>query len=332
MAWKGLDVAFVRPAQDEADVRMGDEPTRTVQHEGEAGFSHFDGRYYVPNQFEVDLGDYGCRRRPVAGNRNHQVWLGASVIAHVAKPDPGRAGANYRGIGGSVSAAVYSIEADTRDIKAFSPPMVEECETHDGRGLAKQAHCVSPPPLVGILSPGKLDQPAKLVRDAVDEAMDLGCGGRRLNAEQLIKSRTLVAIAEPGFDDTADRERNRHGHKKHEQVLLEKAAKMLPDYHASAPQSDSDTTTREQIQVGKPLKPSIFPPHHSIGLQSGLFGQRTLTQRYAVRSENGPKANIGRRLNQVLMYAAKMDHRPIVSRAGRRCAAGYFLCSDRPPD
>ena len=48
---------FFRPAQDEADIRMGDEPTQTVQYEGEAGFSDFDGRYYVPNQFEVDFGD-----------------------------------------------------------------------------------------------------------------------------------------------------------------------------------------------------------------------------------------------------------------------------------
>ena len=181
-------------------------------------------------------------RRPVAGNRNHQVWFGPSVIAHVAKPDPRRAGADNGGIGGSVSAAVYPIEADARDIKAFSSLMVEECETHDGRGLAKQAQCVSPPPLVGLVSPGKLDQPAKLVGDAVDEAIDLGCGGRRLNAEQLIESRTLIAIAEPGFDDAVDRKRNRHGQKKHEQVLLEKAAKTLPDRHASAPQSDSDRT------------------------------------------------------------------------------------------
>jgi hypothetical protein len=36
-----------------------------------------------------------------------------------------------------------------------------------------------------------------------------------------------------------DRERNRHSHKKHEQVFLEKAAKTLPVHHARAPQSDS---------------------------------------------------------------------------------------------
>ena len=47
MAWKGLDVVSSAPRRTRLDVRMGDEPTRTVQHEGEADFSHFDGRYYV---------------------------------------------------------------------------------------------------------------------------------------------------------------------------------------------------------------------------------------------------------------------------------------------
>jgi hypothetical protein len=203
--------------------------------------------------------------------------------------------------------------------------MVEECETHDGRGLAKQAHCVSPPLFVGILSPGKLDQPAKLVREAVNEALDPGCGGRRLNAEQLVKPRTVIAIAEPGFDDTIDRKWNRHGHKKHEQVLLEKAAKTLPDHHASAPQSDSDTTDW-RTNSGREAAQAVHLPAASLGWSPvGLPGQRTLTQRDALRSEIGPKANIGRRLNQLPMYAAETDQRPIVSRAGRRCAAGYFL-------
>jgi hypothetical protein len=120
--------------------------------------------------------------------------------------------------------------------------VVEQSETHDGRGLTKQAQCVSPPSLIGIVSPGKLDQPAKLVRKAFDEAMDLGGGGRCLNAKQLIQSRTLVPIAEPRFDDSVDRERKRHGYEEHEQVLLEKTAKTLPDHHAHAPQSDAGGT------------------------------------------------------------------------------------------
>ena len=52
-----------------------------------------------------------------------------------------------------------------------------------------------------------------------------------MNAEQLIESCTLVAISEPSLDGAVDRERNCHGHKKYEHVLLEKAAKTLPDHY-----------------------------------------------------------------------------------------------------
>jgi hypothetical protein len=52
-----------------------------------------------------------------------------------------------------------------------------------------------------------------------------------LNAQQLIKPFSLVAIAEPGFDNTVDRERNCDGHEQHEQVLLKKAAKTFSDNH-----------------------------------------------------------------------------------------------------
>jgi hypothetical protein len=260
---EGLGRRFVRPARDEADVRMRDEPPRTVQHESEAGFPTL----MADTTSQISLRLTSAITVP-ADDRNHQVWLGPPMIAHVAKPDPGRAGANYRGIGGSVRAAVYSIEADTRDIEAFSSPMVEECETHDSRGMAKQApQCVSPPPLVGVVSPRKLDQPAKLVCDAVDEALDPGCGGRRLNAEQLIESGMLIAIAEPGFNGTVDRKWNRRGQKKHEQVLLERPRKrcrtIMPAHLTPIPTGQA--TERIQVCGGSCVGLSIFPPHHPTG-------------------------------------------------------------------
>ena len=54
--------------------------------------------------------------------------------------------------------------------------MVNELEAHNGRHLTEQSQCVGAPVVIGIVSPGKLDQPAKLVLDALDKAMDPGCG------------------------------------------------------------------------------------------------------------------------------------------------------------
>ena len=73
---------------------MSNEATRSVQDEGEAGLSHFDRGYHIPNQLEIDFGDDCADRWSITDNRNRQVWFGASMVAYVAKPDLGRAGAD----------------------------------------------------------------------------------------------------------------------------------------------------------------------------------------------------------------------------------------------
>jgi hypothetical protein len=73
MAWKGkgLDVASSAPRRTR--LMSGWAMSRPRRSSTKAKpVSHFDGRYYVPNQFEVDRGELGCRPTPVAGNCNHQ--------------------------------------------------------------------------------------------------------------------------------------------------------------------------------------------------------------------------------------------------------------------
>ena len=123
---------FFRSTEDEADIGMSNEPTRSVQDEGEAGLSHLDRRNHIPNQLEIDFGDNRADRWSITDNRNRQVWFGASMVAYIAKPDLCRAGADYCGISGSVCAAFNSIEADPRDIEALQAAIVEECQTDDG--------------------------------------------------------------------------------------------------------------------------------------------------------------------------------------------------------
>ena len=158
------------------------------------------------------------------------------MVAYIAEPDLCRAGTDYCGISGSVCAAFNSIEPDPRNIETLQAPVVEECQTDNGRRLPKQAQRLGPPLLVGLVAPGQLNQPAELVCDTVDEVMDFGCGSRRLNAKQLIKPCLLVAIAEPRFDNTVDRERNGDRHEQYQQVLSEKAAKTLSDNHFASTQ------------------------------------------------------------------------------------------------
>ena len=196
-----------------------------IQHEGVAGLPDLDGRDHVPDQLEIDLGDNHADGRSIAGDRDRQVGLGAAVVADLAVPDPRRARSGDGRVGGAVGAALGSVEADPRHVKALPSGAVDEREADDGRHLTEQAQGIDPPPLVRLLGPGKLDQPAELVGDAVDEALDPGCRRPRLDAEQLVEPRPLVAIAEPRLADAIGREGNDHGQEQHEEVLLEEATK-----------------------------------------------------------------------------------------------------------
>ena len=187
---------------------MGDEPAWAIQHEGMARLTDLDGRDHVPDQLQIDLGDNYADRRAVAGDRDRQVGLGPSVVADLAIPDPRRAGADDGRIGGAVSAALGSVEADPRHVEPLPPGPVDKGEADDGWHLAQQAQGIDAPPLVRLLAPGKLHQPAELIGDAVEEALDLGSGGPRLDPEQLIELVALVAIAEPGLADAIGRQGN----------------------------------------------------------------------------------------------------------------------------
>jgi hypothetical protein len=61
---------FFRSTEDEADVGMSNEPTRSIQDKGEAAFAHFDRGYHIPNQLEIDFGDNCADRWSITNNRN----------------------------------------------------------------------------------------------------------------------------------------------------------------------------------------------------------------------------------------------------------------------
>src|SRR4029453_7454952 len=69
---------FLRPPEDEADIGVSNQTTRSIQDKSEAGFAYLDRRYHIPNQLEIDFGDNDADRRSIANNRNRHVWFGAS--------------------------------------------------------------------------------------------------------------------------------------------------------------------------------------------------------------------------------------------------------------
>ena len=84
--------AQVGLAQDDADVRVGDEQTAFVHHVGRAGLADMDARDDVPDEFEVDLGDRDAGAAAGAGNRQGEIGLQLLAeidLAQVALVGPG---------------------------------------------------------------------------------------------------------------------------------------------------------------------------------------------------------------------------------------------------
>jgi hypothetical protein len=203
---------------------MGHEAPRPVQHEGIARRADLDGRDHVPDQLQVHLGDNHADRRTIAGYRNRHVGLGVAIIADFAVPEPVRAGSRHGLVGRAIGSGLGSVQADARDIETLPSVAVEKREADDGRYLPQQTQGIDAPPLVRFVGPGELDQPAELVGDAVEKALDLGARRPRLDPQKLVERRPLVAIAEPGLADAIGRQRNDHGQKQHEEIFLKQAA------------------------------------------------------------------------------------------------------------
>ncbi|MCS3931085.1 hypothetical protein M2175_006116 [Bradyrhizobium elkanii] len=97
--------------------------------------------------------------------------------------------------------------------------------------MSKQAQRVGPPAFVELVTPWKLNQPAKLTRDAVDEIVYFGGRGCGLEAKPLVEPRALIAIAEPRLNDAVECKWDRDSHEKREQIFMKKAAKPILRNH-----------------------------------------------------------------------------------------------------
>ncbi len=215
---------LVGAPQHEADVGMGDEPARAVQHEGVARLPDPDGRDDVPDELQVDLGHHHPDRRTVSGHGDGQVRFGTAVVSDLAEPDAHGPGSDMGRLGGEIEPALVPVQADPGHILALPSRAVDEGQAGDRGDLAEQAQRIDPPPLVGLVGPGELHEPAELAGDGVDEALDPGRRRPRLDAELLAEPGALVAVAEPGLADAADGERNDDRQEQHDEVLLEEAA------------------------------------------------------------------------------------------------------------
>ena len=211
---------FVGALQHQADVGMGDQPAIPVDHECQPGFPHADGRNDIPNQLEVDLRHGDADGRPIAGDGHGHVGLGAAIQRDRAIPDARLARAKNGRIAGAVEAAADDVPPDARDVQAFDSGAVHERHVDDGRHLAQQPQGIDAVVLDIVFGPGQLDDPAHLISDAIEKALDLACSGRRLDPKPRFEQSALIAVAEPGFTGPVDQQGNDNGDEEGEEILL----------------------------------------------------------------------------------------------------------------
>jgi len=103
-----------------------------------------------------------------------------------------------------------------------------------------------------LVIPGQLDQ-QRVVGNAVNEVVDLGCGGRRLNASSC-RAWHADRDNEPGFNDTVDARAESQRHKEHEQILWKRPRKPCRT-PCRTPQFDTDGQNRTKPNCSwKPLE------------------------------------------------------------------------------
>ena len=203
-------VELIGALQHQVDVGMCDQPAVAVDHECHSGLLDLDGGDDIPDQRQIDLCDGDADGRPVAGDRERHIRLGAAIQCNRSIPAVRRSRATHGRVGRAIDAWPDRIGPGPRDRQTLDPGAVDQGELGDRRHLAEQPQRIDAVILHAGTSPG-LDGPLHLASYAVEEPLDpLRCG-RCLDQEPRVEHGALILVAEPGFADPVDQQGHDHG-------------------------------------------------------------------------------------------------------------------------
>ena len=174
-------------AQDQADVRMRDQPAGGIDHIGAAVLADLDLGHHIPDQLEIDLRDAHPGIAPGAGKRQRHVRLGLAAKVNRAVIDFMRHGLREFRLLGVVDAASNHVHCQTRDLELLMARSIDLGQLRDRRDLAQQPQGVETALIERAVGPRQLRGPAHLAFDLGDELFDLVGGGNGLlllNADQ----------------------------------------------------------------------------------------------------------------------------------------------------
>ena len=218
-----LEARHVGIAQDQADVRMRDQPALRIHHIGMATLADLDLRDHVPDQLEVHLGDADPGVAPRPGDRQRHVGLRLAAEIDRAVVDlVGHRLSEFRVLR-KVGSASDHIHGEARDPQALLAGGVELGQLGDRRHLAQQTQRIEPPLVDRAGRPRQLGGPAELALDLLDELADLRRRRLGLLALDADKGDLVLVVIEVDVEGAARRQRQEHHGDEQGDVLDEQA-------------------------------------------------------------------------------------------------------------
>ena len=214
----------VRRAQNQAHVRMGDEPAAGVYDERNASRADLHLIDDVPDEPEVDLSDNDAGSPTLASKRYRQVRLGTAAEANGTVVRLALEGGEVVRILRSVDAGADLILREPADLDLLAAVVVDQSQLRDGRHLPEKPQRFQVTLLRVAAAPGAMRHPTQLRFDATNEIRDacrcrIGMGTVNSGEQQF-----LIAVGPPDVYGAADSEQQGHGASGQGQVLAKQTS------------------------------------------------------------------------------------------------------------
>ena len=188
---------------DEAQVRIGDQASLVVDHEGVTLVADTDRADHVPDELQVHVGDRHARLLADMRERDRHVGLGAAAEFDRAEPDLVGDGAHEARVVRKILAARDRVRLKA-DLELLTALPVEIGEFRDGGSQSEQPH-----EIVALLlrlgeAPLRARRPANLRLDVGQEFADARCGRPGLLLLHLEGRAVRLIGVEPGVHRAID--------------------------------------------------------------------------------------------------------------------------------
>src|SRR5215470_7454091 len=211
---------------------MSNQAVESIDHVGLAARAHFDLRYHLPDERQVDLGDTHPAVVP-PGERESHIRLRILPKIDRAIVTFVRYGMAKLGLTGAIDSAPEHVRVCPRNAKLLKTRRVDLFKLGNCRHLAKQAPGVDPALFKRARVPRQLNGPAELRLDPVDELADLGRGHFGLLALNADERSPMLSVEEPDLRRPVDKQRHRDQRHEQRDVFHEQAVASSRKRHRS---------------------------------------------------------------------------------------------------